>query len=134
MPRRCEKKCKTLKVCLFWVSLVLLGSILKAGCGGGASTNARNTTKLPPASSVSHTVELSWNASLSQDVQSYKLYRGSQSGGPYTFVGSTSKETRNFTDTNVQIGSTYFYVVTAVNETNVESTYSNEARADIPHP
>jgi fibronectin type 3 domain-containing protein len=35
-------------------------------------------------------------------------------------------------DPGVQSGTTYFYVVTAVDSSNVESTYSNQATAAIP--
>ena len=34
----------------------------------------------------------------------------------------------------VQSGQTYYYVVTAVDSSNVESTYSNQASATIPTP
>jgi fibronectin type 3 domain-containing protein len=40
--------------------------------------------------------------------------------------------TRTFTDTTVQAGHTYYYVVTAVDSSNVESTYSNQVVASIP--
>jgi fibronectin type 3 domain-containing protein len=129
-------------VCPFWVSLVLLAvCILQPGCRGSAGKNGLDSTAAAsPSPSVSHSVELTWNPSVSEPVESYHVYRGSQSGGPYALVGNTSKDKPNFTDTNVQPGRTYFYVVTAVNRRNtvnekqIESTYSNEVRADIPHP
>jgi TolB protein len=37
-----------------------------------------------------------------------------------------------YTDTMVQSGQTYYYVVTAVDSSNTESTYSNQAPATIP--
>jgi hypothetical protein len=131
-----EKNCKTLEVCPFWVSLVLVvACILQPGCRRGASSNTTKTD-----SQRTHSVELSWNPSVSKRVESYHVYRGSQSGGPYAPIGNTSRDKPNFTDTDVQPGRTYFYVVTAVNPKNtvnqkqIESAYSNEARADIPHP
>jgi fibronectin type 3 domain-containing protein len=131
MRRQYEMNSKTLKVFPFWALLVLLASILQPGCSRGAGTNA---SAPPPALSVPHSVQLSWHASTSTDVESYRVYRTSQSGGPYTPIGSVSHENRTFTDTNVQSGNTYFYVVKSVNQESVESTYSNEVRADIPHP
>ncbi|OLS18881.1 MAG: Amylopullulanase precursor [Candidatus Heimdallarchaeota archaeon LC_3] len=59
---------------------------------------------------------LSWSTPSSDGgsaITSYKIYRGDASGGPYTLI-STSSLT-NFTDTNVQNGDVYFWVVTAVN-------------------
>ena len=41
---------------------------------------------------------------------------------------------RNFTDTNVQAGITYYYVVTSVTTSNVESLVSSEVRATVPQP
>jgi len=37
-----------------------------------------------------------------------------------------------FSDTNVQSGQTYYYVVTAVNNSGLESGYSNAVQAVIP--
>jgi len=77
-----------------------------------------------------HTVALNWTASTTSNV-SYKVYRGSISGGPYTFVSSSGTVT-NYTDSNVQSGQTYYYVVTALDSSNNESVYSNQAQAVIP--
>jgi fibronectin type 3 domain-containing protein len=39
-----------------------------------------------------------------------------------------------FTDSTVVAGTTYFYVVTAVDGSGTESAYSNEAKAVVPSP
>ena len=62
------------------------------------------------------------------------MYRGTVSGGPYTKINSLVDATTTFTDTTVQAGQTYYWVVTAVNSSNVQSTYSNEVSATIPTP
>jgi fibronectin type 3 domain-containing protein len=54
------------------------------------------------------------------------------SGGPYVELGAVPSTTPSYTDSSVQSGHTYYYVVTAVNSTNVESLYSNEAAAIVP--
>jgi hypothetical protein len=59
---------------------------------------------------------------------------GAQSGGPYTKLNSTPIAPTNETDSTVQSGQNYFYVVTAVDSSNVESAYSNEVSAVIPIP
>ena len=82
---------------------------------------------------VSHSVDLSWVASTSV-VVGYNVYRGVQSGGPYTKLNSTPIALTNDTDSTVQSGQTYFYLVTAVDSSNVESAYSNEVSAVIPVP
>jgi hypothetical protein len=79
-----------------------------------------------------HSVDLSWNASTSHDVIGYNVYRGIQSGGPYTQINPVLDASTVYTDSAVADGTTYYYVTTAVNSDNQESVYSNEAQAIIP--
>jgi hypothetical protein len=79
-----------------------------------------------------HSVSLRWNASDSPNLSYYNLYRGTISGGPYPVVTAVGLMT-TFTDSNVQAGQTYYYVVTAVDATGAESAYSNEASAGLPN-
>jgi fibronectin type 3 domain-containing protein len=84
------------------------------------------------AQSSTHTVALSWSPSTST-VSGYNLYRGTQTGGPYsTKVNSSLIAGTSFTDSSLLSGTTYYYVSTAVDSNNVESAYSNEASAAIP--
>lgn len=79
-----------------------------------------------------HSVALSWNPSTST-VAGYNLYRGTQTGGPYsTRLNSSLLPATSYTDSNVASGITYYYVSTAVDSSNNESVYSNEASAAIP--
>jgi len=79
-----------------------------------------------------HSVALSWNASTSQNVTGYNIYRGVASGGPYSRVNSTLNTTTDYSDSAIQSGQTYYYVTTAVSSQGVESAYSNQAAAIIP--
>lgn len=83
------------------------------------------------AAPVQHSVDLFWNASTSQ-VDGYNIYRGVQSGGPYSKLNSTLVTALSFTDSSVQSGATYYYVATSVDSNNLESGYSNIATAVIP--
>jgi beta-galactosidase len=56
-------------------------------------------------------VILNWNASVG--ATSYNVERASGSGGPYTSIASVA--TPGYTDTTVTNGTTYYYVVSAVN-------------------
>ena len=78
-----------------------------------------------------HTVGLSWT-DTSTAVSGYNVYRSSTSGGPYTRLNSNLVSGTAFSDLNVQAGHTYFYVTTAVNTSNQESSYSNQAQAVVP--
>ena len=80
-----------------------------------------------------HSVSLLWNASTSL-VIGYNVYRGSQSGGPYTKINSVLDRSTNYLDMSVQGGHTYYYVTTAVGANGRESTYSNQVRAAVPSP
>jgi HYDIN/CFA65/VesB family protein/Ig-like domain-containing protein len=82
---------------------------------------------------VAHSATLSWIAS-SSPVSGYNVYRGTISGGPYTLLNISLVTTTQYNDANAQSGQTYYYVVTAVDSSNRESSYSNEATATIPTP
>jgi hypothetical protein len=82
---------------------------------------------------VSHSMTLNWSASTST-VVGYNVYRSTTSGGPYTLITSSPVAGTTYTDTTVQAGVTYFYVVTAVDSSGNESAYSNEASATVPTP
>jgi fibronectin type 3 domain-containing protein len=62
---------------------------------------------------------------------SYNLYRGAQTGGPYSLIGSLSATT--YTDSSVIAGTTYFYVITAANGIG-ESPKSSELASTAPKP
>jgi hypothetical protein len=81
---------------------------------------------------VSHSVTVNWTASTSSNIVGYNVYRGSTSGGPYTQIGFTGGT--SYVDANVFSGQTYFYVVTAVDGSNIQSAYSTQATAVIPTP
>ena len=80
-----------------------------------------------------HSVTLSWTASTST-VVGHNVYRGTQSGGPYSVLNSSPDASTSYKDSNVRAGSTYYYVVTAVNSSGAESAYSNQAQAAVPTP
>jgi hypothetical protein len=98
-----------------------------AGGGGGGSTPTPAPTPTPAA----HFVAVSWQASTSPNVAFYNVYRSATSGGPYTRVGWRVSGL-TYTDTAVQAGATYFYVVTSVTSSNVESVTSSQITATVP--
>ncbi|MFS1512082.1 glycoside hydrolase family 6 protein [Chengkuizengella sp. SCS-71B] len=74
-------------------------------------------------------IGLSWSSVIGAD--SYNLKRSATSGGPYTTIGNNLTNT-NYSDTGLTNGSTYYYVVSAVNDIG-ESANSSEVSA-IPNP
>lgn len=78
-----------------------------------------------------HAVLLNWNASASA-VAGYNIYRSTASGRGYTQINSSLVTSLDYTDSNVQAGTTYFYVATAVDASGNESVDSNQATAVVP--
>jgi hypothetical protein len=103
------------------------------------TSNAQNSpiTVALQASGVpagAHLATLSWSASPSP-VNGYFIYRGTSSGGPYTPLNLSSLDANTtYTDSSVQAGQSYYYVVKAVDSNNVQSLPSNEVSATIPSP
>jgi fibronectin type 3 domain-containing protein len=75
-------------------------------------------------------VDLQWHPGSNADA-TYNVYRSLTPGGPYAPI-ATSLTGESYTDTNVKSGTTYIYVVTAVDSQGRESPYSGEASATIP--
>jgi fibronectin type 3 domain-containing protein len=86
------------------------------------------TGAVPPQ----HSVDLSWTGTST--VVGYNVYRGSQSGGPYTKINSALDASTTYTDSSVQAGQTYYYVTTAVDSSGAESSYSNQIQTPVPSP
>ena len=78
-------------------------------------------------------VSLSWTDSTAPDITSYNVYRADgASCGSYTKIGDTPGFSTSYTDTSVNNGATYCYVVTAMNSSDQESAYSIAVQAVIP--
>ncbi len=75
-------------------------------------------------------VSLTWSASTGADT--YRVYRSTVSGGPYSPLASNLTST-SYVDATAANGTTYFYVATAVNEGG-ESAASNQASATPQAP
>jgi fibronectin type 3 domain-containing protein len=73
-------------------------------------------------------VTLSWTAPAGSVVTSYNILRGTASGAETQYATST---TTTYTDNGVAQGTTYYYVVQAVNSAGTSGS-SNEVSASIP--
>ena len=107
------------------------GTIYFANSANSGASVALSGTGL--SSAPVHSVALSWGASDSQ-VSGYNVYRSTTSGSGYSRINSSLIATTSFTDQAVTAGATYYYVVTAVDSSGDESTYSNEVGVTIPSP
>jgi hypothetical protein len=106
------------------------GSTSSGNGGGSGSGNTGGTTTIPVApngvvaTAGNAQVAVSWTAS--SGATSYHLKRSSASAGPFTQISAPTSTT--FTDTGLTNGTTYFYVVSALNSAG-ESANSTAASA-----
>lgn len=95
-----------------------------------SNTSPSAPTNLTAAGVSSSEIDLAWTAATGT-VTGYNVFRGTAAGGESsTPINTTplSSSTTSYHDTSVTTGTTYFYVVQAINNTG-SSPVSNEANA-----
>jgi P pilus assembly chaperone PapD len=110
-----------------------------AGAVAGSIKVTSNATNSPATISVggdgiaptTHSVELSWTASTSAGIVGYNVYRATETGS-YGKLDSSLVTGTKFTDATVAAGTTYKYVVTAVDTLGLESAFSEAITAVVP--
>ncbi|TDR20497.1 endonuclease [Marinicella litoralis] len=102
--------------------------------GCGADTTAPSAPLNLSANASDAQVALTWQANTENDLAGYHLLRSTSPGGSYTQVnGSIIVDTLYF-DTSVNNGTTYYYVLNAVDSTGNVSTNSSEVSATPTAP
>lgn len=79
---------------------------------------------IPNHTAIAADVTLAWDPPLSADVTGYRLYLGTTSG-VYNQTSDVGIETTTMVS-NLILGTTYYFVVTAYNSSGLESPSSNE--------
>jgi hypothetical protein len=112
------------------------------GAAAGQLTITSNSSVNPTAAislsgtgmSASYSVSLSWNApaGTTDPVAGYNIYRAPNGGTAYQLLNSSTESQASFTDTAVQAGQIYNYIVESVDASGVESVPSNMASVTIP--
>lgn len=74
-----------------------------------------------------NSVDLNWTGH--SEASSYKIYRSTISGGPYSLIAQSVTDV-TYMDNSVTDGFTYYYVVSAIYDEG-ESNYSNEASVTL---
>jgi fibronectin type 3 domain-containing protein len=100
-----------------------------------ASTNNTATLSLTGSGETpQHQVNLSWSAPSSSAVPivGYNIYRLTSSGATYQLLNSSVDAQTTYTDSTVQAGSTYEYIVESVDSSGTESVPSNEVTTSVP--
>ena len=78
-------------------------------------------------------VSLDWVDNGEADLAGYRVYRSESMGGPYSEITVALALTSDYLYTGVVNGTAYYYVVTAVDTSDNESSQSNEDSAP-PNP
>jgi hypothetical protein len=103
---------------------VIIGFVVKAPV---------NTAPAAPtglvATAGNNTVWLDWNNNGESDLAGYNVYRSTTSGSGYAKQNSSLLTSSDYNDPNVSNGTTYYYVVTAVDTVGLESNYPSEVSA-----
>jgi fibronectin type 3 domain-containing protein len=81
------------------------------------------------ATAGDRTVSLNWNDNSESDLDGYNVYRSMTSGSGYVQINGSLLSVSNYADNSVANGTTYYYVVTAVDILSNESNDSNEVSA-----
>jgi hypothetical protein len=112
----------TLKLALLTLLLVPFAARAAATTPPGA----------PAAQVTTHSVSLTWLASVTPNVVSYNAKRSNTSGGPYVTLNTSVITTLSYLDTSIAAGQVYYYVITAIDSLGNESANSVEVSATIP--
>ena len=107
------------------------GSLTGSASVVSTAANSPLSISLSGSGAQPHFVSLAWSQS-SSSVVGYYVYSSTQASGPPAKLNSTPASTTAYTDNTVQSGQTYYYWVTAVDSSGVESAYSNSVSAAIP--
>ena len=120
------------------ISLSLKGAPTKAatyaftikvtGCGKGTSTHSYTVTIQATAN---HVVNLNWQASSSNNVAGYNIYR-SPDGSSWQRVNAGLIASTIYSDSTVSNSSTYYYAATAVDISGAESIKTSPVKATVP--
>lgn len=104
------------------------GSITISEIGGGTKNVPVTLVLTAPANG---SVTLSWSANTEEDLAGYKIYRGTVSGSYGSPIAVLDKGAISHTVSSLESGTTYFFVITAYDDSGNESAYSNEVSKSV---
>jgi fibronectin type 3 domain-containing protein len=74
---------------------------------------------------------LTWSANTEKDLAGYKIYRATKSGEYGAPIATLDGNASTYTATGLQMGTTYFFVITSYDTAGNESPYSNEVNKSV---
>jgi hypothetical protein len=99
-----------------------------------ATTGGSVVVSLSGTGATAYSVDLTWEtpATSVDPVEGYNVYRSASGASAYSLLNTGVSFTAAFTDSTVQSGKAYDYVVTSVDNSGVESAPSNTFAVTIP--
>jgi PKD repeat protein/glucose/arabinose dehydrogenase len=111
------------------LSAATIAEHYQIGHNGGGGDPAPAAPRSLTASPGDRSARLDWQDNTESDLGGYDVYRSTSAGGPYTKLNSALLTSSDYTDSGLQNGTTYFYVVKASDRAGHQSGASNEAQA-----
>ena len=110
-----------------WVAVGLTDTV--CGLAGEDTTPPAVPTGLMATNAGNGNVSLDWGDNDESDLAGYNVYRSTTIGESYTKINTSLVTSSNYADSGLTNGSTYYYVVRAVDTSDNESGNSNEDSA-----
>jgi hypothetical protein len=104
------------------------GTLTVSAAGASSKTVSVTLTVNAPATS---SAMLTWNANTDNDLAGYKIYRATTSGGYGAPIATLQGNVTSYIASGLQVGTTYFFVITAYDLCGNESLWSNEISKSI---
>jgi hypothetical protein len=103
-------------------------TITASGAANTPQTVPVTLTLNAPATS---SAMLTWNANTESDLAGYKVYRATAPGAYGAPIATLQGNVTGYVATGLQVGTTYYFVVTAYDNAGNESAYSNEVSKSV---
>jgi hypothetical protein len=97
----------------------------------GATTKTLPLTLVVNPTVTSSSAMLTWNANSESDLAGYKIYRATATGAYGVPLAIVPTGTSGYVANGLQIGTTYFFVITAYDNSGNESAFSSEVSKSI---
>jgi hypothetical protein len=104
------------------------GTLTVSAVGAASKTVAVTLTVSAPTTS---SATLTWNANTESDLAGYKIYRATTSGVYGAPIATLQGNVTTYIAAGLQVGTTYFFVITAYDSAGNESPRSNEVSRSI---
>lgn len=123
---------KIVKLWLLTMAVIVIFLIVISRFGHTLDAQVQSVSATVAVKPKQYTVAVRWLAPKKTPFTGFNIYRGAQSAGPYTLIGSAKNAGyRVYADKTVALAATYWYKVRSVNNGS-ESVDSNLTVVKIP--